>query len=126
MEIGIDSFAAVDISKGKPSSEDRVQVIKDLIDRIVYADEVGIDLFGIGEHHREEFLDAAPHIILAAAAALTKQIKLSSAVAVLSAADPVRVFQNYATLDLISSGRVEMVVGRGSFSESFPLFGFQF
>ena len=126
MEIGIDSFAAVDISKGKPSSEDRVQVIKDLIDRIVYADEVGIDLFGIGEHHREEFLDAAPHIILAAAAAQTKQIKLSSAVAVLSAADPVRVFQNYATLDLISSGRVEMVVGRGSFSESFPLFGFQF
>ena len=126
MEIGIDSFAAVDISKGKPSSEDRVQVIKDLIDRIIYADEVGIDLFGIGEHHREEFLDAAPHIILAAAAAQTKQIKLSSAVAVLSAADPVRVFQNYATLDLISSGRVEMVVGRGSFSESFPLFGFQF
>ena len=126
MEIGIDSFAAVDISKGKPSSEDRVQAIKDLIDRIVYADEVGIDLFGIGEHHREEFLDAAPHIILAAAAALTKKIKLSSAVAVLSAADPVRVFQNYATLDLITSGRVEMVVGRGSFSESFPLFGFQF
>ena len=126
MEIGIDSFAAVDISKGKPSSEDRVQVIKDLIDRIVYADKVGIDLFGIGEHHREEFLDAAPHIILAAAAAQTKQIKLSSAVAVLSAADPVRVFQNYATLDLISSGRVEIVVGRGSFSESFPLFGFQF
>ena len=126
MEIGIDSFAAVDISKGKPSSEDRVQVIKDLIDRIIYADEVGIDLFGIGEHHREEFLDAAPHIILAAAAAQTKQIKLSSAVAVLSAADPVRVFQNYATLDLISSGRAEMVVGRGSFSESFPLFGFQF
>ena len=126
MEIGIDSFAAVDISKGKPSSEDRVQAIKDLIDRIVYADEVGIDLFGIGEHHREEFLDAAPHIILAAAAALTKKIKLSSAVAVLSAADPVRVFQNYATLDLISSGRAEMVVGRGSFSESFPLFGFQF
>ena len=126
MEIGIDSFAAVDISKGKPSSEDRVQAIKDLIDRIVYADEVGIDLFGIGEHHREEFLDAAPHIILAAAAALTKKIKLSSAVAVLSAADPVRVFQNYATLDLITSGRAEMVVGRGSFSESFPLFGFQF
>ena len=126
MEIGIDSFAAVDISKGKPSSEDRVQAIKDLIDRIVYADEVGIDLFGIGEHHREEFLDAAPHIILAAAAAQTKKIKLSSAVAVLSAADPVRVFQNYATLDLITSGRAEMVVGRGSFSESFPLFGFQF
>ena len=85
-----------------------------------------MDFFGIGEHHREEFLDSAPHMILAAAAARTKQIRLGSAVAVLSAADPVRVFQNYATLDLISSGRAEMVVGRGSFSESFPLFGFQF
>jgi probable LLM family oxidoreductase len=97
-----------------------------LIDRIVFADAVGMDFFGIGEHHREEFLDSAPHMILAAAAARTKQIRLGSAVAVLSAADPVRVFQNYATLDLISSGRAEMVVGRGSFSESFPLFGFQF
>ncbi|MDB2491692.1 LLM class flavin-dependent oxidoreductase [Flavobacteriaceae bacterium] len=105
---------------------DRVKAISELIDRIVYADEVGIDFFGIGEHHREEFLDSAPHMILAAAAAKTKRIKLGSAVAVLSAADPVRVFQNYATLDLISSGRAEMVVGRGSFSESFPLFGFQF
>ncbi|MDA9937433.1 LLM class flavin-dependent oxidoreductase [Flavobacteriaceae bacterium] len=126
MEIGIDSFAAVDITKGTPSSIDRVKAISELIDRIVYADEVGIDFFGIGEHHREEFLDSAPHMILAAAAAKTKRIKLGSAVAVLSAADPVRVFQNYATLDLISSGRAEMVVGRGSFSESFPLFGFQF
>lgn len=126
MEIGIDSFAAVDITKGPPSSIDRVKAISELIDRIIYADEVGIDFFGIGEHHREEFLDSAPHMILAAAAAKTKRIKLGSAVAVLSAADPVRVFQNYATLDLISSGRAEIVVGRGSFSESFPLFGFQF
>jgi alkanesulfonate monooxygenase SsuD/methylene tetrahydromethanopterin reductase-like flavin-dependent oxidoreductase (luciferase family) len=126
MEIGVDSFAAVDITEGIPSSQDRVRAVTDLIERIVYADEVGLDIFGIGEHHREEFLDSAPHMILAAAAAKTKRIKLGSAVAVLSAADPVRVFQNYATLDLISSGRAEMVVGRGSFSESFPLFGFQF
>ena len=126
MEIGVDSFAAVDITEGIPSSQDRVRAVTDLIERIVYADEVGLDIFGIGEHHREEFLDSAPHMILAAAAAKTKRIKLGSAVAVLSAADPVRVFQNYATLDLISSGRAEMVVGRGSFSESFSLFGFQF
>lgn len=126
MEIGVDSFAAVDIRKGNPNSQDRVNTIADLIQRIEYADQVGLDIYGIGEHHREEFLDSAPHMILAAAAAKTKRIKLGSAVAVLSAADPVRVFQNYATLDLISSGRAEMVVGRGSFTESFPLFGFQF
>lgn len=126
MEIGVDSFAAVDIEKGPPSAVESVNAVKQLIERIVYADNVGLDFFGIGEHHREEFLDSAPHMILAAAAARTKRIRLGSAVAVLSAADPVRVFQNYSTLDLISSGRAEMVVGRGSFSESFPLFGFQF
>ena len=82
--------------------------------------------FGVGEHHRKEFLDSAAAVILAAAAARTKRIRLTSAVTVLSAADPVRVFQNFATLDLISKGRAEMVVGRGSFSESFPLFGFNF
>ncbi|MBU6359652.1 MAG: LLM class flavin-dependent oxidoreductase, partial [Chloroflexi bacterium] len=87
------------------------------------ADEVGLDFFGIGEHHRKEFLDSAPTMILAAAAARTKRIRLGSAVTVLSAADPVRVFQNFATLDLISRGRAEMVVGRGSFIEAFPLFG---
>lgn len=126
MEIGVDSFAAVDIEKGTPSPTDRVNAIQELIERIVFADKAGIDFFGIGEHHREEFLDSAPHMILAAAASKTDRIKLGSAVAVLSAADPVRVFQNYSTLDLISSGRTEMVVGRGSFSESFPLFGYQF
>lgn len=126
MEIGVDSFAAVDITQGVPTAQERVRALDELIDRIVFADAVGMDFFGIGEHHREEFLDSAPHMILGAAAARTKQIRLGSAVAVLSAADPVRVFQNYATLDLISSGRAEMVVGRGSFSESFPLFGFQF
>jgi len=126
MEIGIDSFAAVDINNGKPTAVNRRDAIAALLQRIVYADTVGLDLFGIGEHHREEFLDAAPHMILAAAAAQTQRIKLTSAVNVLSASDPVRVFQNYATLDLISGGRAEMVVGRGSFSESFPLFGHQF
>jgi probable LLM family oxidoreductase len=126
MEIGVDSFAAVDITQGVPSTKDRVNALSELIDRIVYADQVGLDFFGIGEHHREEFLDSAPHMILAAAAAKTKNIRLGSAVAVLSAADPVRVFQNYSTLDLLSSGRAEMVVGRGSFSESFPLFGYEF
>jgi probable LLM family oxidoreductase len=89
------------------------------------ADNAGLDVFGIGEHHRKEFLDSAPTMILAAAAARTKRIKLTSAVTVLSAADPVRVFQNFATLDLISKGRAEMVVGRGSFTEAFPLFGYQ-
>ena len=84
MEIGIDSFAAVDITKGPPSSQERVKSILELIERIVYADKVGINYFGIGEHHREEFLDSAPHMILAAAAAKTKRIKLGSAVAVLS------------------------------------------
>jgi len=87
------------------------------------ADQVGLDVFGIGEHHRPEFLDSAPPVILAAAATRTKKIKLTSAVTVLSAADPVRVFQEFATLDLISNGRAEIVAGRGSFVESYPLFG---
>ena len=95
------------------------------MERIEFADKCGLDLFGIGEHHRKEFLDSAPAMILAAAAARTKNIRLTSAVTVLSAADPVRVFQNFATLDLISNGRAEMVVGRGSFTEAFPLFGYQ-
>src|SRR5204863_2208358 len=95
-----------------------------LLDRIVYAEKMGLDVFGIGEHHRKGFLDSAPTLILAAAAARTKRIRLTSAVMVLSAADPVRVFQSFATLDLISHGRAEMVVGRGSSIEAFPLFGF--
>ena len=126
MEIGIDSFAGVDIRYGLLTAKDRALAIDQLLERIEYADHVGLDIFGIGEHHRDEFLDSAPHVLLAAAAARTKRIKLTSAVAVLSAADPVRVFQNFATLDLISKGRAGLVVGRGSFSESFPLFGYQF
>jgi probable LLM family oxidoreductase len=123
MEIGIDSFAALlpDPLTGKlPSATNRMA---DLIDEIEVADRVGLDVFGIGEHHRADFLDSAPAVILAAGAARTSRIRLTSAVTVLSAADPVRVFQEFATLDLISKGRAEIVVGRGSFGEAFPLFG---
>lgn len=123
MEIGIDSFAAIlpDPRTGAlPSATDRMA---DLLDEVVVADRVGLDVFGIGEHHRADFLDSAPAVILAAAAARTSRIRLTSAVTVLSAADPVRVFQEFATLDLISKGRAELVVGRGSFGEAFPLFG---
>jgi probable LLM family oxidoreductase len=120
MEIGIDSFAAT-----LGSNQSNADSMAQLLQRIETADQVGLDVFGIGEHHRREFLDSAPAVILAAAAARTKNIKLTSAVTVLSAADPVRVFQEFATLDLISNGRAELVVGRGSFTDSFPLFGFK-
>lgn len=125
MEIGIDSFAAAPGNDQRIDAEGKMVAMSALLDRIVYADQVGLDVFGIGEHHRKEFMDSAPTIILAAAAARTNNIKLTSAVTVLSAADPVRVFQNFATLDIISKGRTEMVVGRGSFIESFPLFGYR-
>ena len=123
MEIGIDSFAAAKWREDADTASDSVQAIAELLERIVAADKAGLDVFGIGEHHRKEFLDAAPTVLLAAAAAQTTNIRLTSAVTVLSAADPVRVFQNFATLDLVSKGRIEMVVGRGSFTEAFPLFG---
>lgn len=125
MELGIDSFAAISPDESGKWS-DASQSIRDLLKRIEGADAAGLDIFGIGEHHRREYLDSAPPVILAAGAARTRNIRLTSAVTVLSAADPVRVFQSYATLDLISGGRAEMVVGRGSFSESFPLFGLDF
>jgi probable LLM family oxidoreductase len=124
MEIGIDSFAAASLDSKSNTVVNSAKSLTELLERMEYADKAGLDVFGIGEHYRKEFLDSAPAIILAAAAARTKRIRLSSAVTVLSAADPVRVFQNFATLDLISQGRAEMVVGRGSFTESFPLFGF--
>lgn len=123
MEIGIDSFAAASIGNESNASANSMLALTELLERIEYADACGLDVFGIGEHHRKEFLDSAPVVILAAAAARTRQIRLTSAVTVLSAADPVRVFQNFATLDLISQGRAEMVVGRGSFIEAYPLFG---
>jgi probable LLM family oxidoreductase len=129
MEIGIDSFAAWSVGADAPAANGErlaatpVLAMRELIERVVHAEACGLDVFGIGEHHRAEFLDSAPAMILAAAASVTKTIKLTSAVTVLSAADPVRVFQQFATLDLLSAGRAEMVVGRGSFIESFPLFG---
>ncbi len=124
IEIGIDSFAVAPASSVSDQNLDNSIALSELIERIEYADQAGLHIFGLGEHHRKEFLDSASPIILAAAASRTKKIKLTSAVAVLSAADPVRLFQSFATIDLISKGRAEMVVGRGSFTESFPLFGF--
>ena len=123
MEVGIDSFAAMFSGNSSRAISD-TDALSQLLDRIAHADSVGLDIFGIGEHHRKGFLDSAPTLILAAAAARTKNIRLTSAVTVLSAADPVRVFQNFATLDLIANGRAEMVVGRGSFIDAFPLFGY--
>jgi len=121
VQIGIDSFAAAhDEASRAISAPERV---RNLIEQIEHADQVGLDSFGIGEHHRSEFLDSAPVVILGAAAARTQHIRLTSAVTVLSAIDPVRAFQQFATLDLVSQGRAEMVVGRGSFIEAFPLFG---
>jgi probable LLM family oxidoreductase len=123
MQIGVDSFAAAftDASRAVSPSER----LRDLVDEIAHADQVGLDVFGVGEHHRREFLDSAPAVILGAAAARTSRIRLTSAVTVLSAADPVRVFEEFATLDLLSQGRAEMVVGRGSFVDAFPLFGLE-
>jgi probable LLM family oxidoreductase len=121
MQVGIDSFAAApDNTSLSVSPSER---LRRLIEQIERADQLGLDVFGVGEHHRREFLDSAPVVILGAAAARTKRIRLTSAVTVLSAADPVRMFQEFATLDLLSQGRAEMVVGRGSFIEAFPLFG---
>src|ERR671917_1083323 len=124
IQVGIDSFAAAfDDTSVSDNPSERLQ---NLVEQIELADQVGLDVFGVGEHHRREFLDSAPPIILAAAASRTQSIRLTSAVTVLSAADPVRVFQEFATLDLLSQGRAEMVVGRGSFIEAFPLFGLRF
>ena len=121
MQVGIDSFAAAhDDASLSVSPSER---LRRLVEQIEFADQLGLDVFGVGEHHRKEFLDSAPVVILGAAAARTQRIRLSSAVTVLSAADPVRIFQEFATLDLLSKGRAEMVVGRGSFIEAFPMFG---
>src|ERR1700722_19669474 len=123
MQIGIDSFAAIVPDPATGLTITPQQRLAQLLEEVELADAVGLDVFGLGEHHRSEYLDSAPAVILGAAAARTKRIRLTSAVTVLSAADPVRVFQNFATLDLLSKGRAEIVVGRGSFIESFPLFG---
>ncbi len=125
MQLGVDSFAAVRRDRSTGVVESGADRLRNLIEEIELADQVGLDAFGVGEHHREEFLDSAPAVILAAAASRTKRIRLASAVTVLSAADPVRVFQEFATLDLLSGGRAEIVAGRGSFIESFARFGFE-
>ncbi|MBE8713013.1 LLM class flavin-dependent oxidoreductase [Sphingobacterium hungaricum] len=121
MEVGIDSFASAMYGSDNLNG---VDAMEQFLNRIILADEAGLDFFGVGEHHKREFLDSAPDVILAAAAARTKKIKLGSAVKVLSTDDPVRVYQSFATLDLISKGRAELTVGRGSSTEAFPLFGY--
>jgi probable LLM family oxidoreductase len=123
MQIGIDSFVAIYPDPVTGVALSAPTRLRNLLEEIEHADQVGLDVFGVGEHHRREFLDSAPVVILAAAAARTKRIRLTSAVTVLSAEDPVRLFQNFATLDLLSLGRAEIIVGRGSFGEAFPLFG---
>lgn len=123
MQIGIDSFAAAISDPATGLTLSPVERMHHLLEEIEFADRVGLDVFGIGEHHRAEFLDSAPVVILSAAATRTENIRLTSAVTVLSASEPVRVFREFATLDLISRGRAEIVAGRGSFVESYSLFG---
>jgi len=124
MELGIYTFAETTPDPRTGRTVSPQQRLADLIEEIALADELGLDVFGVGEHHRPEFAVSAPAVVLAAAAAQTKRIRLTSAVSVLSSDDPVRVFQDFATLDLLSGGRAEMMAGRGSFIESFPLFGY--
>jgi probable LLM family oxidoreductase len=123
MRIGIDSFVEI-LADGRPAGEQGRYRVAQLLAEIELADRVGLDSYGIGEHHREEYIASSPAVLLAAAAARTEKIRLTSAVTVLSSDDPVRVFQDFATLDLISNGRAEIIVGRGSFIESYPLFGY--
>ncbi|GIO93919.1 LLM class flavin-dependent oxidoreductase [Paenibacillus lactis] len=124
MEIGISSFVETvpDVHTGELISH--AQRLREVVEEIVLADQVGLDVYGVGEHHRQDYAASSPAVVLAAAASRTKWIRLTSAVTVLSSADPVRVFQDFATLDAISNGRAEIMAGRGSFIESFPLFGY--
>ena len=123
LELGLDTFG--DITAGADGRTlPHAQVIRNVIEEAVLADELGIDFFGVGEHHRADFAISAPEVVLAAIAGRTKRIRLGSAVTVLSSDDPIRVFQRFATLDAASNGRAEVILGRGSFTESFPLFGY--
>lgn len=124
MELGIYTFAETTPDPGTGHTISAAQRLRDLVEEIELADQVGLDVFGVGEHHRPDFAVSSPAIVLAAAAERTSKIRLSSAVTVLSSDDPVRVFQDFATLDLLSGGRAEIMAGRGSFIESFPLFGY--
>lgn len=124
LELGLDTFGDVTVdSTGRSLSQP--QVLRNLVDEAVLADQVGVDFIGVGEHHRDDFAVSAPEVVLAAIAGRTSRIRLGSAVTVLSSDDPIRVFQRFATLDAISNGRAEVILGRGSFTESFPLFGFE-
>ncbi len=125
MEIGVYTFAELRSDPGTGMAISPAQRLRDLLEEIELADQVGLDVFGVGEHHRPDFAVSAPAVVLAAAAQRTERIRLTSAVTVLSSDDPVRVFQEFATLDLLSGGRAEIMAGRGSFIESFPLFGYR-
>src|SRR3954469_8166588 len=124
MELGIYTFAEVHPESGEPWAEAAERRFEHLLEEAALADELGLEVFGVGEHHRPDFAVSSPAVALAAIAARTENIRLTSAVTVLSSDDPVRVFQDFATLDLISGGRAEIMAGRGSFIESFPLFGY--
>lgn len=124
MELGVYTFAETNPNPGAERGEVSAQRLRDLMEEIELADQVGLDVFGVGEHHRPDYVVSSPAVVLAAAATRTKTIRLTSAVTVLSSDDPVRVFQDFATLDLLSGGRAEIMAGRGSFIESFPLFGY--
>jgi probable LLM family oxidoreductase len=123
VELGIDTFGDVTVTPDG-AAVSHAQVIRNVVDEAVLADELGLDFFGVGEHHREDFAISAPEVVLSAIAARTSNIHLGSAVTVLSSDDPIRVFQRFATVDAVSNGRAEIILGRGSFTESFPLFGF--
>src|SRR5687768_17259426 len=123
MELGIGMFGDLHITS-KGEVQPTAQRLKELVEEIKLMDEVGLNFFGIGEHHRPDYAVSAPEIILAAASTVTKKIKLGSAVSVLSSSDPVKLYQAFATIDLLSDGRAELMAGRGSFIESFPLFGY--
>jgi alkanesulfonate monooxygenase SsuD/methylene tetrahydromethanopterin reductase-like flavin-dependent oxidoreductase (luciferase family) len=127
LQFGLDTFGDVTSPAGADAGDllPHAQVIRDVVDEAVLADQVGVDVFGVGEHHRADFAVSAPEIVLAAIAARTSRIRLGTAVTVLSSDDPVRLFQRFATLDALSSGRAEVILGRGSFTESFPLFGYE-
>src|SRR5205085_7818914 len=123
IELGLDSFGDItDGADGKPLHA--AQVIRNLVDEAVLADAVGVDVIGVGEHHRADFAVSSPEMVLAAVASRTTRIRLGSAVTVLSSDDPIRVFQRFSTLDALSNGRAEVILGRGSFTESYPLFGY--
>src|SRR5690242_10814978 len=124
MEFGLITFADMKRESLDGKGINGEQRLKDLLEEIKLADELGLDIFGVGEHHRPDYAVSSPAVVLGAAAAITKNIKLTSAVTVLSSDDPVRVFQQFATVDLLSGGRAELMAGRGSFIESYPLFGY--